>query len=368
MNTMITNTNCCHFGIMNRGDDEPSISVDRLSLLSICIQAVDWQKFDSHPNTIIKNPVNHIERQIHGKPIRSITVNSSNYRLEIGVAVNQHGAINDYEKLEMNPAAILFETNLRNVNTAELLNQAILSVKQNLADEFGVTIDLSKATLRTIEINRNILLKQTFSNYNKVFNFIRTALPKTLQRVQSHEILNQSTGFRASNNERCLKFYDKERHVEIAIESGKILRVEYSFLQSRKIEAEFGFTSLAQLLDDFSVIDKAWLENFEADIIKRMPKILIAERKRHAEKLMSAIAAQPKGYIDKWLSATQSIFDVELLQESLKDVLKGQTSSRNINMRLQQLLVSAQDRQKAECEKIFGQMDLLREVLSKLKQ
>lgn len=348
--------------------NENIIGIDRLVLCSIKIRSVDWSKLNSSPNTAVKQAVDKYRREVSECVIKNITIIGNHYRLEIGVATNKAGVINEYEKLEINPAAVLYGNNLINISSADQFVKALDRVSDDLLKTYGLDVDYSQAELQRIEINRNIYLDKEFCYYNKVFGFIQASLPKTLQHGQKHETGSEYTGFKVFNNELSLKFYDKERHAEIKICSGRILRVEYTFLRKRKIHAEFGFTLLSELLVNYDVISRVWRLNIEDDILKRVPIAIKNEQKRHLKKLKDAMASQQKSYIDKWLANSQAIFDVTLLRGVLYDTLINKTSASNVSKRLKQFDRSVAERQEDEKEIIVGQVDLLNEILMKLSQ
>lgn len=348
--------------------NENSIGIDRLILCSLKIKSVDWSKLNSNPNTTVKQAVDKYRREVSGCVIKNITIIGNHYRLEIGVAANRDGVINEYEKLEINPTAVLYGNNLINISNVDQFVRALDRVSDDLLNIYGLDVDYSQAELQRIEINRNIYLDKEFCYYNKAFGFIQASLPKTLQHGQKHETRLEYTGFKVFNNEISLKFYDKERHAEITICSGRILRVEYTFLRKRKIHAEFGFTLLSKLLGNYDVISKVWRLNIEDDILKRVPIAIKSEKKRHLQKLMDAMGSQKKSYINKWLAMSQTIFDATLLRGVLYDTLINKTSASNVSKRLKQFDMSVAERQEHEEEIIIGQIDLLNEILMKLSQ
>jgi len=345
-----------------------AIGVDKIVLSTIAICSVDWLKYCSHPNTTLKPAVESQSRCIGNQNIKTLRINGNHYVLEIGVAFNQHHELMPYEKLELNPAAILYGCNLENVSNPNALQEALDMVTVNLDHEFGIAVDLSAALIRRIEINRNITLDHSFHCYGRIFSLIVDTLPKSMRMTQHYKDSGESTGFKAGNGEISLKFYDKQREAKIVIDcSGKTLRVEYSFLNNRKIISQFGFDSMAMLLSNFDIVSTVWRGNIENDILRRIPEALNRESKRHYDKLIQAIDEQPKSYIDKWLALSQGIFDVELLRKVLVKRLTAGTSVQNIKKRLKQLDRSAEQRQKNEIEIFYGQLSLLEEVLDKLK-
>lgn len=346
------------------------IGIDKIILNNVTILSVDWGKFNRHPASIVKlATASPATREISGVSFSRLSTGTkgSIFSLEAKLSPDKNtGEFRPTERLYINPATLLYDQNVRNITTASDLQSALCIVRNRLATEYGITIDLNEAKISEIEINTNIQLSRPFSEYTHVFDFIKRAFPAKYKNRKNYEEDRQTTGFSVENTQLLLKFYDKLREAKILVDgSGNLLRIEYRFKCSDKVQHSLGYTELQYLLENFAVAKNAFIKNVTTDILTTIPNAIKEKKRQHRQTLLQAMQEQPRAFIDHWLAITENIFDHALMEETLLDVLrKLGRKARNNRARLKQLHACVSARQKETC--IFGQLDLLNELLEKL--
>lgn len=347
------------------------IGIDKLILNSVDITGIDWNKFNENPACTVKHQINSYSRAESGIEFSRLQVNTKKdlFYFDAGMALDRNtGQQRSYQKLFINPSSLLYGANIRNISTPSELEKALEIVCHKLKDDFGISISTTSAKISSIEINANIQLDHLFCDYAKAFSFIRAALPKRYKNSSEYMTSGETTGFSVENTRTRFKWYDKQREAAITADTaGQLLRIEYTFKTQEKVLDELGYDKLETLLSGFTSIKKAYANNIKSDILLTVPNALESEIKRHKSKLVQAMQVQPRAYIEKWLSSSQSIFDYELLQQALTSTLRAQKlTQRNNRQRIKQLQISLEDRQTGEEEVFFGQLKLLNEITRKL--
>jgi hypothetical protein len=344
-----------------------SIGFDKMKLKKFHIRIFDLSKLFNKSNvTISESDLYRREYQTNQgiKSLGSIVINDCLFKLILGTKrINVYSFVN-YEYIEINPAAILFGSNIRNVNRADQMENAVDIINKKL-EEYGIETDLRQAVIEEIEINTNIRLDGEFSKYRNAFELIRSVLPKTYKTSGSYEDfeLGIYTGFKTSNKEISLKLYDKLIEKGI-IADYSILRVEYKLLSSDKVEKLFRYSSMEGLLDNFCDKDRVFHGIIEKDIISKVSK-RIKELVSLNTKILKQAKNDEKCYIRYYLAISQDdmIFDYGLVCSAINNL---QLSKGSKSKRRQELREDLVEREKNGTNSFFGNIDKLNEVFTKM--
>lgn len=347
------------------------IGLDKIILNKVQIVSIDLRKFNKHPATSIKlatdgTPAREASNVVFSKINAGTQANLFSFEAKMSPD-KKTGELIPTERLCINPATLLFGENIRNIETSTELRKAIDEAVERLKDEYGVKIDLSHAGISEIEININIMLDRPFAEYNRVFEIVRRSLPTRYKKRTIYDENGQTTGFSVQNTQVLLKFYDKLREAQIIVDgTANMLRIEYRYRCQDKVKTVLGLDKLEDLLQNFDAIKSAFVKNITSDIVTTVPKTIEQLNKQHERDLISAMEEQPKAFIDRWLAITETIFDYELLRQTLLNVLlqKGR-KARNNRDRVKQLQNAVEERQEETA--LFGQLDLLNNLIAKIK-
>jgi|GEM_PF-2183881 len=347
------------------------IGIDKIVLNKVDVISIDWEKFNRHPATSVKLATKeHSAREISKVVFSRISsgTHANQFTFEAKMSPDKNtGEWIPTERLCINPATLLYGSNVRNIETSDELKTALDIVAWRINDEYGIKIDLSHARISEIEINVNIKLEQPFGEYDKVFEFVRKSLPARYKKTTVYDENGQATGFSVQNTQVLLKFYDKLREAQVIVDgTANLLRVEYRYRCQDKVKTVLGLDKLEDLLQNFESIKGAFIKNITSDILTTGPKLLDRRIKQHERDLILAMEEQPKAFIDRWLAITEIIFDYELLRQTLLNVLlKKGRKPRNNRDRIQQLRNAVEKRQEETA--LFGQLDLLNNLIEKIK-
>ena len=347
------------------------IGIDKIVLNKVEILSIDLGKFNKYPASSIKlatdgAPARETSDVVFSKINVGTHANPFTFEAKMSPDKNT-GEWIPTERLCINPATLLYGSNVRNIETSDELKTALDIVAWRINDEYGIKIDLSHARISEIEINVNIKLEQPFGEYDKVFEFVRKSLPARYKKTTVYDENRQATGFSVQNTQVLLKFYDKLREAQVIVDgTANLLRVEYRYRCQDKVKTVLGLDKLEDLLQNFESIKGAFIKNITSDILTTVPKSLDRRIKQHERDLILAMEEQPKAFIDRWLAITEIIFDYELLRQTLLNVLlKKGRKPRNNRDRVQQLRNAVEKRQEETA--LFGQLDLLNNLIEKIK-
>lgn len=345
-----------------------TVGIDKIRLKDIEVKIVDADLFDS-AQIGIKSTSRSFERYFYGTNIErtcnEILIQDKYFTFKAGIKSIKKGVQVSYERLEMNPSAIINGNNVNNISNPIEFKRAIEYVERRVLANYGLEINLLEASFAEIEVNNNIKLKESFTEYKNAFEFIVQALPKGYKQYASYHDREKDiyTGFKIQNREISLKFYDKliERNI---YEKFSILRVEYRFLKDKKIKAILGIKKVRDLLDDFSCVKKGFDYLIKKDI---KTKIIALESKKikAAYNLLETNRKKQLTYIKKTLAEMQdnSIFDYEILKKAIFQLNIDKSNKSRLVKKIKQILMS---REVNGENKFFGNLSKVYEIVENL--
>ena len=343
------------------------VGIDKIKLVSFDIKLTNLNDLYKHNNITISDS-NLYKREFIVNDeiveIGTILISDRLFKLNIGVRREKSGNMIPYQTIEINPAKVLYGENINNISDAKELLEVISIIEQRLM-KYGMEVNLKKSIIEEIEVNNNIKLNEQFSRYKNVFELIKSVLPKTLIKGATYDDrgLADYTGFKVSNTQISLKFYDKftERNMESKF---SLLRIEYRFLNRYKVKDVLGFNNVEDLLNNFNKVENSFNVLIEKHIISKVQKKINELSKVMNEKLIEIQSTQ-RYYIKYLLAITQdeNIFDYEIMVLAIN---KLETSKGSKSLRKKEVRKLLGEREEKGKSLFFKNIDRLNEIVTKL--
>lgn len=343
------------------------VGIDKIKLVKFPIEIVNIDKlYDKFNVSISESDLYKRDFIINEKIISlgSIVINDDIFKLIIGIKKINVNTFIPYQVLEVNPAAILYGSNIKNINDSSELLKAINIITEKIS-EYGITTDLYKAVIEEIEINTNIKLIDKFNNYRNVFELIKDSLPKALNKRCSYydAEVTAYTGFKVHNTQLSLKFYDKLIEKGI-IADFSLLRIEYRLLNRNKVLSLFEFNALNDLLNNFNKVSIVFNKQLEKDIITKVTTKIKKLIKLNSNKLTDIMNTEYH-YIKHFLAVTQDsiIFDYAIIESIINKLDISKSSKSKKKKELRHYLT---ERQKNGDIYFFNNIERLNEIITSL--
>lgn len=341
------------------------IGIDKLILKSINPTIVNLDKLLSKKNVRIIETYYKRNFYIDGslKEVGEIEIRDSIFFLRIGIKKIGKNII-EYEKLELNPSAILHGNNVNNINKISDFN-IIISILETKLSNYGLKASIESSLIKEIELNTNLKLNNDFNEYKQCFDFITDSLSSKFKKIAHYKNnnLEQYTGFKAENEQISLKFYNKdlERNLDLPY---NILRIEYRFKNSRKVKNTFAYDSLYELLNNLNDINTIFNKLIDKDIIIPI-KNKIKQLLKYNYTSLAALKENKRYYIQQFCAETQddTIFDYELVCNS---IYRLNINRGNKYKRKQELKSELIQREKSGTKTLFNNIVKLNEIIEGL--
>lgn len=166
--------------------------------------------------------------------------------------------------------------NLENMTYNEYTDY-IASVLTYIEHQYGISLLASDMKLDYLEINANILLKQEFPKYSRVYRLLMAQFDNHLGKLRTYSNLKnkdkkglQEESYTRGNNSKEIVFYDKTQELKDSDtpfeDDMPILRIELRLKTGAKIKSTFE-TRLWNDLDDKKIV-----EHFHQEIYSHLSK------------------------------------------------------------------------------------------------
>lgn len=191
----------------------------------------------------------------------------------------------------------------------EAYKRMIEQIRRYINDRYGVQLDFTDIGFKELEINCTFKLDTDFKEYEYLLERMIEVAPKRYK--QALAIRNEErniTEIKFLNKSANLKVYDKKYQLEEAYKikiNDKLMRIEYTFNRSQKVEDVFT-TSKVNLLSD-EAIRSYIVQAIENDLIKPIYKHI-----EEANKQLLKIAKQyqklyPRGWGKKFIADSRTL-------------------------------------------------------------
>lgn len=158
--------------------------------------------------------------------------------------------------------------NLQNTSI-ETCKERIITIKEYLADKYGVFIETEEVRISKMEINVTFKIQESFFKYHRVLNLMMYNLPDYYRKISEVKKKNikdkrmESETFYRGNNSMQIKIYDKKRQLSDTIgysTEDELMRIEYTLLSAQKVREVFGTSRLSDIKD--SQIRQYYIKQF----------------------------------------------------------------------------------------------------------
>lgn len=264
----------------------------------------------------------------------------------------------------------------------------LYSIMEHLQSKYGITIDLSDATLKEVEVNRTFKLEHDFEEYYRPCQLIMRQLPyymnqqkdckqKTAEGVEYQTFYAFSTTRKSdsdviakSKSKRCMvfKIYNKSKALHnIILLSDSYMRVELRLIGTERIKRAFGSNRFADLTDQ--TLNEFYDKQIEKLIIKPLEKW----RAERDKKLLRLLNEQKESNSKHWITGVLRLLQNEEIANKCPTVLDVEeitaaVSKMNLKKNRKYDVKKAFCIQAKKYEDVFTNNDhkKLREIIDKL--
>lgn len=331
------------------------IGIDKTTINGIGITSINFKKLMVNDNVIwsregtcISIPTN-IPSQYQEVSYLKITDEQMFNTLSMGVKVCG-GKMIPYCLLELHIRSACGD-NSTPLNI-EAYKQMLKQIKKYIYDRYGIILNFNDIGFKELEINCTFKLNEPFKEYEYLLERLIEVAPRRYK--QALAIRNEDrniTEIKFLNKSANLKVYDKKYQLEEAYKikiNDDLIRIEYTFNRSQKVEDVFGTSKVNQLTDE--AIRRYIVQAIENDLIKPIYKHI-----DEANKQLLKIARQyqklyPRGWGKKFIADSRTLKITkkkketdEIIEENkmllvdnqqLKDIIKAVAKKKETAKRL----------------------------------
>ncbi len=282
------------------------IGIDKIQLSNLLVNDIDISKLTCiantskieihHTATKISNCIRYMPDTFEG--ITKIVIKDNNVfsDLIIGCAFDSHDKPIEYVYLTATVTNAR-GCNLTNMSYSEY-NRYIFKIIDYIKSTYGITLFTDFMKIDYIEINTNILLKNAFSEYNRIFRLLMSFFSGHMGKLSIYDKITsdkktKEESFKRGNKSIDVIFYDKAKELKdmnIPIdEELSICRIEIRLKTKDKIKSVFGSNVWKELNDNkingyFKVQIYDYLsekfENWKLTREKELKKLILNCRKK----------------------------------------------------------------------------------------
>ncbi len=318
------------------------VGIDKIRLSNLFINDIDISKLISisntnkveihHTATKISNCIRYMPDTFEG--ITKIVIKDNNIfsDLTIGCAFDSHDKPIEYVYLTVTV------TNARGCNLTNMsygeYDKYITNVVDYIKSTYGIMLITNHIKIDYIEINTNILLKNSFSEYNRTFRLLMSFFSghmgklSTYDKISSNKRINEES-FKRGNKSIEIIIYDKVKELKdmnIPIEEElSICRIEIRLKTKDKIKSVFGSNVWKELNDNkiieyFKVQIYDYLsekfEKWEQTREKELKKLILSCRKKSSKVWHHLLMQEIRNKSE--LQMTPYILDIEQIYSAFR--------------------------------------------------
>jgi len=215
--------------------------------------------------------------------------------------------------------------NYKPLNKAEAA-QALTKVGQSLW-ESGFHTDINKSNISRLDIFKNVLIDESFSQYANLFQVLRGK--RKLRRDYGSTFLWHNT-----QEQFCI--YDKLEEMRIRKKDTKdysdTMRFEHRLLNKRKANNVLGFSAVEAIPDNWQVIKDKTIEAWKRDLFSFTVGDVEILASGEVEALYQYAKSTGKRYLNKFIQLLAGSYLSGISDKTLKDLIKRCESSESYNV------------------------------------
>lgn len=239
------------------------IGIDKLELSNLTIEAIDFSRLRQTKAEISLFPKGSmaIREDDHGMPIKRIVIRDNHVfnDLIIGCAGDGTHYVHEYVYLTLTVAYARGD-NVSNLSWDEY-DYYLECACDYIADIYGISLNAKSSTIKSVELNCNIILSAPYQDYCRVLTLMVSWVPKTFWQggsytSQARQGQKSSDTFLKRNKQQEIIFYNKSEQIRKKEKSehflkhkmtNDLLRLELRILTPEKVKAAFGSNVWRQL-------------------------------------------------------------------------------------------------------------------------
>lgn len=276
------------------------IGIDKTTINGIGVVNINFDKLMTNDNviwsregTIINIPTN-VPNEYKEVSYLKITDEQMFNTLCLGVKVCG-GKLITYCLLELHIRSACGDNS--NPLNIEAYKHMLKQIRKYIIQRYGVTLDFSDIGFKELEINCTFKLDTDFKEYEYLLRRMNELAPKRYKDraiyTDNENNIKEVVFFNKSAN---LKIYDKKKQLEEVYKikiNDNLMRIEYTFNRSQKVEDTFGTNKVNKLTDE--AIREYIVQAIEKDLINPVYKHIEEANKQLLNKAKEYQKLYPRG-------------------------------------------------------------------------
>ncbi|MCL2838747.1 MAG: hypothetical protein FWE04_06765 [Oscillospiraceae bacterium] len=276
--------------------------IDKTKINGFIIESIDFNKLEKMSDRVELNP-NGFYYLSDGKSFKSLKITDN--RLFKTLIAGYDGCIT-YAFIELSVS--LWQGNNLNSLSINEYREQLIKVFEYLKTKYGVKCsELDNIKFKYLELNTTFQLEHDWRQYVRILQILMLLAPKpynkggvwvdrTADTIDTLNIKNQSIEVIIYNKTKQLKDI---RNTDVVTD---LMRVEYKFLKSKKIEDTFNTKKISELSDE--MFKKFFIRQFTKDFINPYYKL----KKSNLSKLKKLIRDYKTEYGVRWFGKIKDYF------------------------------------------------------------
>ncbi len=249
------------------------IGIDKTTINNIGIISIDFKKLKSCDNVIWSKEgatislQTNIPGQYQEVSYIKITDEHVFNTFNFGIKLNG-GRMVTYCLIELHIRSLRGDN--MNPLSMEAYKRMLQEVKQYISERYGIRLNFDDIGFKEIEINCTFKLDRDFKEYEYLLDrFLETAPKRYKDRARFTDNYNNIKEIVFFNKSAKLKVYDKKKQLHDVYKikiNDNLMRIEYTFNRSQKVEDVFGSNKVGLLTDE--AVKEYIKEAIDKDLIK----------------------------------------------------------------------------------------------------
>lgn len=249
------------------------IGIDKTTINNIQIVSIDFKKLMTNDNVILSKegttlslPTN-ITKQYQDVSYLKIIDEQVFNSFSFGIKLN-NGNMIPYCFMELHIRSACGD-NMNPLNI-EAYKRMLEQIKQYVLERYGIRLNFDDIGFKELEINCTFKLDREFKEYQYLLDRIFEVIPKRYKdKARYTDENNNLKEIVFFNKSTELKVYDKKKQLEQVYKikiNDNLMRIEYTFNRSQKVEDALGTNKVNKLTD--ASIQEYVKKGIEKDIIR----------------------------------------------------------------------------------------------------
>lgn len=312
------------------------IGIDKTILSNIQVEAIDINKFMAQPSN--KRSIQYCN-DTTGYPVIN-TVSHETILLDT-LTIKDNGLFNSFKlNYKLSRGTKIYYTILELTvsdndgnNLKPMPYEAYMlhldNIKSYMKENYGITINVSEAKFKSIEINRTEQMNQQFQEYLPVIEACEQFMSnkRYSHKMTASDLRKQPSTVYFKNAQMTLKFYDKTKQLqELSIEcKDNLLRIEYT-LHGMGVARGLLTNKVSELSQE--TIEQFFSESIAIDIIAPFNKAIANSNKKISSLYKQYHKQFKRGAFTKFLNSRE-LDDILLDVSQIEPIAVAEFTGKN---------------------------------------